>query len=72
MMMMKKVKVIENYEEVLPAILITPKKCSPKFPKLEPIIEEGSNEGFKVLPKRVLFLLPILISFMSYFLLYKQ
>ena len=60
MTMMKKVRAIQNCEEVLLAHLITPKKRNPKFPKLEPIIEEGFDEGFEALPKRVLFLLPIL------------
>ena len=70
-MIVKAVKNIQMYREVAPALVITPEKCSYDFPKLEPIIEEYSK-GFDILPKKVSFLLPILLSFASYFLLYKH
>ncbi|KAJ1402028.1 putative transmembrane protein [Sesbania bispinosa] len=70
MVMMKEMRGIQNCGEVAPALLITRQKCSPVFPRLEPIIEEGP-EGFQiVMPKRMLFLVPAFISFVSYFLLY--
>jgi len=63
------IKGIQNCGEVAPALLITPKKCSSsKFPRLEPIIEEGA-ESLDIMPKRMLFLAPVFISFLSYILL---
>ncbi|AET00254.1 transmembrane protein, putative [Medicago truncatula] len=44
-----------------------PKKCCSKFPRLEPIIEEGS-ESFHTMPKKMLFLVPTFISCVTYFL----
>ncbi|AES99192.2 transmembrane protein, putative [Medicago truncatula] len=61
---------IQNCGEVAPALIRTPKKCSSKFPRLEPIIEEGP-ESFQIMPKRMLFLVPTFISCVSYFLLYR-
>jgi len=73
-MVRKMVKVemrgIQNCGEVAPALIITPKKCYSKFPRLEPIIEEGPN-NFQTMPKRMLFLVPAFISCVSYFLLYR-
>ena len=69
--MVKTVKSIKMFKEVAPALVITPKRRCYDFPKLEPIIEEYS-EGFDILPKRVLFLLLVLLSFASYFLLYRH
>jgi len=61
---------IQNCGEVAPALLITPKKSSSsKFPRLEPIIEEGA-ESLHIMPKRMLFLAPFFISFLSYILVY--
>ncbi|RDX82766.1 hypothetical protein CR513_36400, partial [Mucuna pruriens] len=69
---MKEVRSIQKYcGEVAPALLITPQKCSPGFPRLEPIIEETS-EDLHIMPKRMLFLLPAFISFLSYFLLHQH
>ncbi|WJX44572.1 hypothetical protein P8452_31528 [Trifolium repens] len=62
---------IQNCGEVAPALLITPKKCSSsRFPRLEPILEEGT-ESLPIMPKRMMFLIPAFISFLSYFLLYR-
>ncbi|KAI4300032.1 hypothetical protein L6164_033451 [Bauhinia variegata] len=69
--MVKSVRGIHNCGEVAPALFITPQKCCPNLPKLEPIIEEGP-ETFEGLPKRALFLLPVLLSFVSYLLLYRS
>jgi hypothetical protein len=75
-MLRKMVKVemrsnIQNCGEVAPALLITPQKCSSsRFPRLEPIIEEGP-ESFQIVSKRMMFLVPTFISFVSYFLLYR-
>ncbi|KAG5025039.1 hypothetical protein AAZX31_08G096500 [Glycine max] len=75
--MVKEVRGIQKYcGEVAPALLITPhKKYSLRFPRLEPIIEEGSDniQGLQIMPKRMLFLVPALISFGTYyFLLYSN
>lgn len=72
--MVKEMRSIQNCGEVAPALLITPQKCSPGFPRLEPIIEEGPADlGFPiVMPKRMLFLVPAFLSFVSYFLLYRS
>ncbi|KAK7359450.1 hypothetical protein VNO77_01410 [Canavalia gladiata] len=71
--MVKEVRGIQNCGEVAPALLITPQKCSTGFPRLEPIIEEGSEVSFQcVMPKRMLFLVPAFISFVTYFLLYRS
>jgi hypothetical protein len=37
---------------------------------LEPIIEEGP-ESFQIVSKRMMFVVPTFISFVSYFLLYR-
>ena len=61
------------YEEEAPAIMINPKRYShDNFSKLEPIIEEGYEKIEVVLPKRIMFLLPVILSFVSYFLLYRH
>jgi len=72
--MLKEVRGIPKYRgEVAPALLITPQKCSYRCPRLEPIIEEGSDEGFYIMPKRMMFLVPALFSFVTYyFLLYNN
>ncbi|CAJ1935677.1 unnamed protein product [Sphenostylis stenocarpa] len=72
--MVKEVRGIQKYRgEVAPALLITPQKSSYGYPKLEPIIEEGSDEGFQIMPKRMMFLVPALFSFVSYyFLMYSK
>jgi hypothetical protein len=37
---------------------------------LEPILEEGT-ESLPIMPKRMMFLIPAFISFLSYFFLYR-
>ncbi|KAK7284022.1 hypothetical protein RIF29_13773 [Crotalaria pallida] len=68
--MVKEVRGIHNCGEVAPAVYITPRKYSLCSPRLEPIIEEGS-ERFQIVPKRMLFIVPAFISSVSYFLLYR-
>ncbi|KAK7399956.1 hypothetical protein VNO78_11154 [Psophocarpus tetragonolobus] len=72
--MTKQVRDIQKYcGELAPALLVTPQKCSlPRFPTLEPIIEEASDYGFQIMPKRMLFLVPAFISFLTYFFLYSN
>lgn len=71
-MVKKMVKGIQNCGEVAPALLITPQKSSHGFPRLESIIEEGpDHQVFQIMPKTMLLLLPVFISFASYFLLYR-
>lgn len=78
-MMVKEVSYMQNWVEVAPTLLITHQKSS-KCPKLETIVEEGpgnimgSQISIEVAPisKRALFLLPVFVSFVSYFLLYRQ
>ncbi|CAJ2629255.1 unnamed protein product [Trifolium pratense] len=63
---------IQNCGEVAPALIITPQKCSSsRFPRLKPIIEEGTESYQIVVSKRMMFLVPTFISFVSYFLLYR-
>ncbi|GAU42292.1 hypothetical protein TSUD_82010 [Trifolium subterraneum] len=45
---------IQNCGEVAPALIITPQKCSySRFPRLEPIIEEGP-ESYQIVSKRMI------------------
>lgn len=55
--------------EVAPPLVISHQKPS-QCPKLETIVEEGS-ESFEILPKQVVFLLPVFLSFVSYFILHR-
>lgn len=64
---------VENWVEVAPSLLICPARSS-NCPKLETILEEGS-EGLDDLKTRVvvvLFLLPVLVSLVSFLLLYRN
>jgi len=66
--MLKEVRGIRKYSgEIAPALLITPQKCSYRFSKLEPIIEETSDPAFYIMPKRMVFLVPALFSLLSYY-----
>ncbi|AES90006.1 hypothetical protein MtrunA17_Chr4g0043201 [Medicago truncatula] len=68
-MVKMEMKGIQNCGEVAPALLITPRKCSSsKFSRLEPIIEEGAESLHINMPKKMLFLAPVFISFLSYIL----
>ncbi|KAE9601078.1 hypothetical protein Lalb_Chr13g0293931 [Lupinus albus] len=62
--------ILQNCGEVAPDLYITPQKCAHRYSRLEPIIEEGS-EWFHIMPKRMLFLVPAFISFVSYFFWYR-
>ncbi|KAM0994616.1 hypothetical protein ACFX2I_010099 [Malus domestica] len=70
MVMAKRGRYMHNWVEVAPPQVISREKCS-SFPKLETIVEEGS-ESFEILPKRVVFLLPVFFSLVSYLILYRQ
>lgn len=60
----------ENFVEVAPSMIITPRRKS-NFSKLETIIEEGSHKCDVIVPKRFFIALPVLLSMIMYFLLYK-
>ncbi|KAG2684731.1 hypothetical protein I3843_10G086400 [Carya illinoinensis] len=64
---------MQSWGEVAPNLLISYRKYY-SFPKLETIDEElGTENSFEFLPKRVvLFLLPVLFSLFSYYLLYRH
>jgi hypothetical protein len=69
--MMKKMKCMQKWGDVAPALLISQQRSRSSFPRLDTIIEEGSgNNGVVAIPKRVLFLLPIVASLISYFLMH--
>ncbi|GLT59885.1 hypothetical protein SLA2020_326800 [Shorea laevis] len=67
--MVKDVRYVQNWVEVAPEPLISHQKPSTS-PKLETIAEEGCD-GVRV-PKRVFIVLPVLLSLVFYFLLYRQ
>ncbi|ESW25134.1 hypothetical protein PHAVU_003G010200 [Phaseolus vulgaris] len=53
--MLKEVRGIPNYpREMAHTLFVTPQKCSYRFPRLEPIIEEASNQAFYIMPKRMI------------------
>ena len=72
--MVKGVRYVHNFGEVAPALLTFHKRSSSINPKLETIIEEidqGDSccQNLEVVaPKRVVFLLPLLLSLGMYFL----
>ncbi|KAL4627632.1 hypothetical protein ACB092_05G179000 [Castanea dentata] len=67
--MAKELRYMQNYIEVAPAPLISHQRYS-CCPKLETIVEEASTEKFESVPKSpVMFLLPVLFTFLSYSLL---
>ncbi|KAL2343408.1 hypothetical protein Fmac_004693 [Flemingia macrophylla] len=74
--MVKEVRNIEKYYsgEVAPALFITPHKGSHRYPRLEPIVEETSDKGLQIImpTKRMLFLVPAFLSFLSFCLLYSS
>ncbi|EXB39525.1 hypothetical protein L484_011445 [Morus notabilis] len=63
---------MRNWVEVAPDLLISRQKTSNNFTKLEPIVEEGSHEGFEVSQKRPMFLLPLLFVAVLHFFLFKD
>ncbi|GKV36926.1 hypothetical protein SLEP1_g45010 [Rubroshorea leprosula] len=64
--MMKEVRYIQNWGEVAPTLLICHHKNSRRS-KLETILEEGC-ENSVVVPKRIVYLLPIVLSMLLYFM----
>ncbi|EEF36384.1 conserved hypothetical protein [Ricinus communis] len=75
--MVKGVRYVDNFGEVAPALLTFHRRSSSINPKLETIAEEldHSNSYFQslevVVPKRVVFLLPLVLSMGMYFLINK-
>ena len=61
---------MQNWIEVAPAPLISHQKSS-NSPKLEPILEEGS-ENSEVLQKGVFFVIPLLLSVGFYLFLHRD
>ncbi|EOY27633.1 Uncharacterized protein TCM_029429 [Theobroma cacao] len=57
--------------EKAPALVISHKKSSTS-PRLETIVEEGSELNFEFGQKMVFFLLPVFLSVISYILLYRD
>lgn len=69
--MVKNVRSMQNWVvEVAPSTFVSRRRSS-SSPKLATIVEEGSN-NIEILPDRVFFFLPVLVSFVSYFLLYRH
>ncbi|XVE51647.1 hypothetical protein DITRI_Ditri02bG0058500 [Diplodiscus trichospermus] len=66
--MAKDVRCMQNWGEVAPALLISHQKPW-SYPRLETIAEEECD-SVRV-PKRVFILLPLLLSFSFYVLLYR-
>ncbi|XWS16003.1 hypothetical protein CRYUN_Cryun34aG0049500 [Craigia yunnanensis] len=66
--MAKDIRYMQNWGEVAPALLISHQKPS-SFPRLEAIAEEEC--GSIRVPKRVFILLPLLLSFTFYVLMYR-
>ncbi|KAL3741474.1 hypothetical protein ACJRO7_017020 [Eucalyptus globulus] len=62
---------MNNWGEVAPTLLLSYRRSS-SSPRLETILEEGSEEFRLVVNKRMLFILPVLFSLISYFLLYRN
>lgn len=64
-----------RFGEVSPKLVKYTRRKSSSSPKLETIVEEGcdkiSHEDNFLMSKRALFLLPVFVSFVSYFLLYR-
>ncbi|KAM1138531.1 hypothetical protein ACFX13_037192 [Malus domestica] len=75
-MMVKEVSYMHNWGEVAPTLFISPQKSS-KCPELETIVEEAvpaeSQINIEIPPfsKRAMFLIPVFVSCVSYFLMYR-
>ncbi|KAB2029298.1 hypothetical protein ES319_D05G152400v1 [Gossypium barbadense] len=70
--MMKEAGYKRNWCEVGTSPLITPRRSS-SCPRLETILEEGSeNEGVSIPSKKVFLLVPVVLSTVFYFLLKKD
>ncbi|PIN10687.1 hypothetical protein CDL12_16708 [Handroanthus impetiginosus] len=68
--MRKQASYLHNWVEVAPSPLISPHKAS-NAPRLETIAEEGS-EKMEIIKIKAALLLPIVLSFASYLLLYRS
>jgi len=60
-----------NYVEVAPSLLISPQR-KPSLPRLETILEEGPQQCDVIVSKRIVVLLPVLLSSILYFFLYRN
>ncbi|MBA0595050.1 hypothetical protein Gorai_011929 [Gossypium raimondii] len=70
--MMKEVGYKRNWCEVGTSPLITPRRSS-SCPRLETILEEGSEDkGVSIPSKKVFLLVPVVLSTVFYFLLKKD
>lgn len=63
---------MKNWAEIAPALLVSLQKSSNPPPKLETIEEEGGSRSLETMHKRTTFLLPLIVSMVFYFLLYKE
>ncbi|XVF87123.1 hypothetical protein PTKIN_Ptkin18bG0094200 [Pterospermum kingtungense] len=61
----------QNWGAVAPARLISPTRSS-SCPRLETILEEGCEDHHAVFSNKVFFLLPVVLSTVFFFLLYKD
>ncbi|KAE8715054.1 LEM3 (ligand-effect modulator 3) family protein / CDC50 family protein isoform 1 [Hibiscus syriacus] len=68
--MTKEVGYKQNWGAVAPSLLINPRKSS-TCPRLETILEEG-YENHAVFPKKLLVVLPLVLSTAVYFLINKD
>ncbi|KAB2601483.1 endoplasmic reticulum oxidoreductin-1-like [Pyrus ussuriensis x Pyrus communis] len=72
-LMEREMRYMHNWGEVAPALVIPHEKPSNNVSKLETIAEEGSEcQSFEILPKRVVFLFPVFLSLMTYFIFCRQ
>ncbi|KAI6703418.1 hypothetical protein NL676_012554 [Syzygium grande] len=69
--MVNDTRYMNDWGEVAPTLLLYHRRSS-SSPRLETIFEEGSEEFQLVVNKRMLFILPVLFSLISYFLLYRN
>lgn len=72
-LMGKEMRIMQNLGEVAPALIIPHEKPSNNISKLETIVEDegfSDYQSFEILPKRVVFLFPVFVSFVSYYILY--
>ncbi|KAK9750254.1 hypothetical protein RND81_02G182400 [Saponaria officinalis] len=60
-----------NYVEVVPSVLVVPQRKI-SIAKLETILEEGPQQSDVIVPKRLFIALPVFLSMILYFLLYKS
>ncbi|KAH1048348.1 hypothetical protein J1N35_039132 [Gossypium stocksii] len=68
--MMKEMGCKQNWGAVAPARHVSTRKSS-NYPRLETIVEEGSDNE-SVFTKKIFLYLPVVLSTVFYFLLYKD